>query len=287
MESDDSNRNANTNDKGESMIEDLIDLVIIGHLAIDKILFESHWVSIPGGALLYSSVGAIFFNKKLGIVGRMGSDYSSQIFESLGANSKGIKRIPHKKCDLFYCVSSKSNETDNSLCDELNAGSELCFEDIPKEFLNSKWIHIATMNPKRQRELIRKIKPLSNAKISIDTHLDFIKREKKILEKVVALSDLVFVNESENQLLNLTEKDRIIKKGKEGAVAIINRKKYFVNAPKVSVMDTTGCGDVLAGAFLGQIARGVGINESLNNAVFLASKKCTKLGVEHLLENNG
>jgi sugar/nucleoside kinase (ribokinase family) len=271
------------------MIEEPLDLVIIGHLAVDKILFEDRWVSISGGALFYSSIGAILFNKNLGIAGRMGLGYPTEALKPLKITWEGIKKMSHEKCDLFYCISSKSNKRNNSLHDELNAGSGLCFEDIPKRFFNSKWVHIATMNPHKQIDLIKKIKEVSNAKISIDTHLDFIEKEKKVLERVIVLANLIFVNESENKLLDLNGKDRIIKKGGAGAIAIIGGKEYSVNAPKVTVVDTTGtgCGDVLAGAFLGQVAKGREIKESLNNAVILASKKCTKLGAEHLLKVYG
>ena len=52
---------------------------------------------------------------------------------------------------------------------------------------------------------------------------------------------------------------------------------------QLEVQDTTGAGDVLAGAFLALLDSGIGIGDALNQAVVLATKSVKFLGTNKLL----
>lgn len=98
---------------------------------------------------------------------------------------------------------------------------------------------------------------------------------------------LIFTNEDEYQTLMQLGQEAfsspvILKKGKHGAVYIHKHDTIVVPAHAVDPVDTTGAGDVLAGAFLAQRAQGRSIEASLQHAVDLASQSVTAFGVEHM-----
>jgi sugar/nucleoside kinase (ribokinase family) len=104
---------------------------------------------------------------------------------------------------------------------------------------------------------------------------------------MMAKADLVFMNRAEGEIL----KDLIpeipfvvVKKDAEGAElyqrgGLVRR----VSAPRVTVVDVTGAGDVFAGTLLGRIASGQTIVAALQDAVETASLSVTQEGVAHLL----
>ncbi len=260
-----------------------IDLLVIGNLAFDKISSGNKTNTVTGGAAFYSSIGASFFNQRVGVVSRIGEDYPLDTFRKKEISIAGIKVLSDKNSDIFYCTSVVSNETNCFVGDNIDAGAGICFEDIPADFMDVKYIHVATMNPLQQLGILKKLKNSSKAKISIDTCQDYIIQDRKSLEEAIKLSDIVFLNDLEQELLNVNNKDIVIKKGKLGAVAIIGGREYSADAPAVEVIDTIGCGDILAGAFLGQMCTGVKIGKALQNAVNLASNKARDYGARYLL----
>jgi len=144
------------------------------------------------------------------------------------------------------------------------------------------------MPPKLQNRIISYLKFKGcKAKISIDTISDFIKQSPKDVINAVLRADIVFLNEREFNMLtrfaSMEEKMVVRKKGKFGAEIRHKGKILSAKAPKVKVVvDTTGAGDVLAGAFLTLLARGRNPKDALKEAVKVASESTRKFGVEHL-----
>jgi sugar/nucleoside kinase (ribokinase family) len=74
-----------------------------------------------------------------------------------------------------------------------------------------------------------------------------------------------------------------LKRGKEGAIAAGDGRRWSAPAPTVSVLDTSGAGDAFLGGFLAAWLRDEGIEAALKRGVDLGSHAVTRLGARPLL----
>lgn len=95
-----------------------------------------------------------------------------------------------------------------------------------------------------------------------------------------------FVNEQEYHILTANKYEiptpYILKCDKDGAVYVVDDKRIECEAPKVSVINTHGAGEILAAVFLCLKARGVATKKSLQTAVKIASYSTEQVGILHL-----
>ena len=260
------------------------DLVTIGHVGYDILETASGKKQIVGGAGYFVTKAASLFSKNVGLVSRVGTDFNLAYLLKLGVDISGVKIIDDGKSFRWYSKYDKEFNVVESR-GELNVGNDITAEDVPSAFLDSKFIHLASMPPKMQSNLFSKFRE-SNAKISIDTVEAFLQKWPEETNRVLSQADIIFVNEREfDMLYPKTRKNKqIVKKmGSKGAEAFFNGKTFNASAPKVNTaIDTTGAGDIVAGAFLALLAKGNPIQKSLKEAVQIASKSVTKFGIEHL-----
>ena len=128
-----------------------------------------------------------------------------------------------------------------------------------------------------------------SATISADTFETFVRDFPEETQQVLGRINMLFINEDEYENLVYggainNQIPTILKKGKKGAVYFDPDTIIEVPALSVNAVDTTGAGDVLAGAFLALRSQNIPIDESLKTAVHLASRSVTKFGVDHLYE---
>lgn len=111
------------------------------------------------------------------------------------------------------------------------------------------------------------------------------------LRKTLESADLVFANFDEScALTGEKDEDKVFAKlqniapnvaltlGKRGARIAYEGQQYTIEASPVTAVDTTGAGDVFAGAFLNGICQDIGARRSGNLACFLAGKVVSQLG---------
>ena len=110
--------------------------------------------------------------------------------------------------------------------------------------------------------------------------------------RVVRVADVVFMNEEEAALLRATEQpwppgDVVLKRGAAGAAYYHGSpapaspiSPICAPAPPTRAVETTGAGDLLAGAFLA-LRMGVSPGRALDAAVRVASASVTDFGVDH------
>lgn len=101
------------------------------------------------------------------------------------------------------------------------------------------------------------------------------------------MADIIFINEAEANILAQkgtlrTDIPWILKYGAEGTSYLKGSNEIKVSAPKVTAVETTGAGDILAGAFLALLSYDYEVEHALTIAVDLASQSITQFGVEHL-----
>ncbi|MFH1714006.1 MAG: PfkB family carbohydrate kinase [Candidatus Nealsonbacteria bacterium] len=261
------------------------DLIVIGHISYDENNTFFGTKTVPSGAAYLVALPASIYSKKIGVVARVGEDYDLENLKKLKIDLNGIKVIPGGKTTRFYHNYKTKNGSIRNFKAELNVGVDLCPNDIPTDYLNSKFIHIATMPPHQQKKFIDFLKSKTKAKLSIDTLEQYVQQwPKKVLQNF-SLVDLIFIDKREKKLIGaLKRKNVVIKKGADGAECFYNNRVIKIVAPRVKVVDKTGAGDVLAGVFLILLAKGKKPVFALKEAVNLASKSVTQFGIDFLLE---
>lgn len=261
------------------------DLVVVGHISYDENRTKHGTKVVPSGTAYLATLPASLYSKKIGLVTRIGEDYDIGLLERLDINLSGVHMIKGGKTSRFFNNYLNEECSIKEFKAEFNVGADLVPEDVPGYYLNSKYIHIATMPPQQQRRFIKYFRSKSQAKISVDTLVQYIEEWEKEVADVLSMADIVFLDRKEYDLIgNLEGKDMVIKKGAEGAEYRYGGKIIKTPAPKVEVVDKTGSGDVLAGVFLVLLAIGKSAEHALKEAVDVASKSITEFGVDSLLE---
>ncbi|MGA1276843.1 MAG: adenosine kinase [Candidatus Kapaibacteriota bacterium] len=114
---------------------------------------------------------------------------------------------------------------------------------------------------------------------------------RDIVQEISASTDLVFCNEAE--AVAFTEKDNhhdafealkhvfphvVMTKGKDGAEIFYEEKQASIPAYMTTAVDTTGAGDMFAGAFLYGITQGLSIHRSGHLASMASSRVVSQFG---------
>ena len=133
---------------------------------------------------------------------------------------------------------------------------------------------MTTATPEKQLELIEFIRNNTNATISVDT-IEIFSDEpncKKVFDNV----DLAFIDKEFVNLLNCKAPKKVIKCGKTGCI-FHSKEKTFVVKPKEvikNVVDKTGAGDCLNGAFINLIINGINEEKSIKNSSKFSKSEC-------------
>ena len=154
----------------------------------------------------------------------------------------------------------------------------ISFKDIPKNFLEAKFIHFTTSDPKYLLEMIKQVKQNSNAILSVDTNNWFsrMKETKEIFDIV----DIAFIDKEFKELLNCNAKTKIIKLGEKGCIYKAKNKEFYQPAVvKKNVVDKLGAGDCLNGVFMNLTANGFNEEYALKKAVEVATLSIDDYGI--------
>ncbi len=267
-------------------MEKNINAVIVGNTAFDINTFlnrdgqKEKTITNKGGACIYSLIPGSLFNK-IGVVTRIGNDFDKELFNNENIDTLGLKIIDGPSTRFIHTYLSLDGQT-RTFKEEVNEECMIKVEDIPKEYLDAKYIHVCTNFPDIQLELVKYLKNNSKAKISIDTHEAYVD-DPKVLE-AFNLVDIAFIDKEYKNLHNCLCPIKIFKLGRGGCRYVSDQKDFTVKAPLCDfVVDKTGAGDCVTGVFLSLKALGKTDEEALATAVETATKSIKDYGVEHLL----
>jgi sugar/nucleoside kinase (ribokinase family) len=217
-------------------------------------------------------------------------------FSELGIQFEGGRA---KDQATATCLSIVTPDAERSMRTCLSASALLGPEHVKGDVLGkSDWIFIEGYpfaNPEKGRkgalEAIEKAKQ-SGVKIALSCSESWvIEHNRETFENILQYVDLLFANEAE--ALTLTQTQNIedafqnlkmsipgvaITRGPNGAWIRWNGEEARVPSPSVEAIDTTGAGDMFAGAFLYGIIHGIPLNEAASRACFLASKVISQMG---------
>lgn len=267
-----------------------IDFVVVGNLSFDYNFFpdrDKKEVMNLGGATLYSGIPASLF-VKVGIAANVGEDYDLSIFDNLNFDITGIKQVEGKT--TVFTQEFQSEDGQQRIFKEyVNPNTYLKPQDIPKQYLDAKYIHICTNYPDVQLELVKYLKENSNAILSIDTLEDYYYNSEQFekIRESFDLVDIAFIDKEFNKLFNCKSPIKIIKLGKEGCKYISNEKSFKVAAPFCEyVVDKTGSGDCVTGVFGALKTLDYTDEEALQIAVNIATESIKGYGMFHLYERD-
>ena len=245
-------------------------IVVVGSIALDDVVTQSGSVkNAPGGSSLYFSAAASLFAPVF-LVGVVGDDFPGEEIAFLSRRQvdlEGLKIIKGGKTFRWageYEIDMNKRRTTNL---ELNVF--LQFDPVlPEKARKAPYVFLGNIGPKLQMQVLDQVE---NPKlVALDTMECYINDDLPALKEVLKRIDLLFINDSEAQLLggtpNLLKAARelltmgpryvVIKKGEHGSMLLGDDLFFTVPAyPVENVVDPTGAGDSYAGGAMGYIAQ--------------------------------
>lgn len=263
---------------------------IIGHVAFNEDITPFGQKISLGGAAYYSAIGAMAANPNgVGIVAAVGSDFDLALLHQLEVNIDGVRIIQDKQTAKFTIVQREDGS--RSFNAIWGASEKVYLNLFPEEYKDIDYVHLATAPPMQQLEWMRMLRKMPRKIfISVDTFEEFTKCYPEESKMVIEASDFVFINQEEALALDfensiLAKKPHILKMGSNGAKYSDGLHKIHIKAPKAKVVDTTGAGDVLAGAFFALRSNGISIRSALWESINLATISVQNFGVDHLINS--
>lgn len=222
-------------------------------------------------------------------------DYYSREFDVLGIELAAPKITEDATGTCIVFITTDSERTMHTA---LAATATFGVDNISEDFISrSEWLYIEGYKfsePSSTEAIFKAIEIAkeNNTKIAVTFSDVFITDIfKDNLKKVVEQSDLVFCNE--NEAKSFTGKSYIpeafdtlcklvpnvvLTKGAEGSLIYWNGTKHEIPAYKASPKDTTGAGDMFAGAFLYGIAEYNDPEKAGHLASFMSAKIVSQFG---------
>lgn len=260
-----------------------LDVAVIGDIAWNHDITPLGNKISPGGAAYYSAVGAARFSEKVGVVAKIGRDFDTELLTRKGIDIEGVRVINGGKTCQFVIVQHGDNTREFTAQRGVAGIVETAI--LPDTYMSAKFIHLPTQLPEHALTWLDVL--ASHRHVSVDSFEKFVKEFPELTKQMFCKASLIFANEVEFEIVRqlgetVFDTPIVLKKGKDGAAYIHGKDIIMVPAPMITPIDTTGAGDVLAGAFLAQRANGVSIEISLEQAVRAASLSVTLFGVEHI-----
>lgn len=262
-------------------------IIIIGDLAFDVKKQKKLEITSIGGGAYNCLVAAAKFSNKVGVVAPVGEDFPLERLTRYGVDLQGVKVIPGEDTARFTLEITKQNE--RIVTASVGLLAQAYTHLFPPQYREAVTIHLSTSHPQKYLSWLEYLRPRvsKNTRISVDAFEMYAQQFPHLTLQACAQADMVFLNESE---LNLLGEDAVmalpvplvLKRGAAGVVYLENGSVIEVPAPAVEVKDTTGAGDVLAGAFLALLSQGIPVETALSQAVQLASLSVSEPGVEHI-----
>lgn len=275
---------------GSSLVDDsIIEKVISDH--------SSSGLYVTGGSAANTIKGLTQLGHSCALIGKIGHDEAGK---KISEDLKSCGITPHLsfsqlKTAQAACLITPDNE--RTMRTLIGAGAEISEKDLrPEYFKNIDLVHIEGYLMDRCG-VVQKAMQLAKeagAKVSFDlSSLEIVKEYKKPISRLLSsFVDIVFANEEEAMTLTglaaekacLLLKDlssiAIVKIGNRGCLAATRTKHAFYQAFPVTVVDTTGAGDLFASGFLHGFLTHKSLEESLRFGNLIASEVIQNIGAE-------
>jgi len=281
-----------------------VTLVCLGNLIVDDIVFADGRTRLgePGGAMLYTALGASLWGARVAIVAPVGTDYPRATLAALaarGVDLSGLRTLtrPGLRAWLRY-------EPDGRRV-EHQAGSPTHDEASPRAddlvaFADARAFHLAPAPRTCQARLVEALSQCTRAFVSLDPHDPVTEASLGDWRDVLARVDLLFLSEEEARLPSLAPDPatalHALAGGRLGAVALKRGERGGVYVDLASgattpwparthvALDATGAGDAFAGGFLAGWPDDRDLGAALTRGVVAASFALETMGARGLLD---
>jgi len=270
-----------------------MDLVVLGHVAIDHVIFpDKREIILPGGAATAVATSAALSGAKVGLVTKVGKDFPKEWLNRLSEilDIKGVHILEGNTIHI-YMIYHEDGSVDAPV--DMGVAQKMGETEIPEEYLNAKIFHISPIPPEEQLKVINRLK---GKRISLDfnpTYMEDYKTKKDLMKEIISRTEIIFPNEREARTIT-GEKDlkkaakilyewganlTIITLGEKG-VLLYNGEKFteFEALPINEIVDPTGAGDAFAGGFLAHYAKETPIEECIKQGLLRAREVLKKKG---------
>ncbi|MBP1911539.1 carbohydrate kinase family protein [Thermococcus stetteri] len=266
----------------------MLDLVVIGHVSIDTLIFPDGGRAImPGGAAAGVATSAALAGAKVGLVTKVGEDFPKEWLQRLSSvlDIRGVQILPGKTIHI-YMIYHEDGSVDAPV--EMGVAQKMGEVPIPREYLNAKVFHVSPIPPEEQLKLLNRLK---GKRITLDfnpTYKEEYVKRRDLLREIVSRAEIVFPNEREALMItggkDVKEAARVlhewgaemvvITRGEKGVLIYDGSFREFPALPikPEEIVDPTGAGDAFAGGFLAGYSRGLPLEE------------CVGLGLERARE---
>ncbi|MDO9574399.1 MAG: carbohydrate kinase family protein, partial [Candidatus Contubernalis sp.] len=186
---------------------------------------------------------------------------------------------------------------DRSLVICPNANDQLEYNDLSVNEINKEaaWIHLTSFNGDKpfeaQCRLIEQLPP--GIKVSLDPGMFYARRGMDSLGPLISRANYFFPEQKEvelltgrpwregaRELLKMGPEVVLCTLGESGVFVLHSSGEFTVPAQKVSVVDTTGAGDVFAAGFTAARLEGASLDDSVKRGVYWACRSVTGMGRE-------
>ena len=254
--------------------------------------------TISGGSVANSIVGLSQLGNEVGFIGKVNQDNLGQKYED-GLTMEKVNYLYKKKNEQLptgTCLILITPDSERTMCTFLGIAGKINDGDVNAEDVKKAEITFLEGylwdegEPKKAFD--KAIKNSNKVAMSLSDLFCVERHKNNFLELVKNKLDIIFANEQEIlSLLNTRslqevisfcknlQKNVVITRGKDGAMAIINDEVFEVDTNKnLEITDLTGAGDLFAAGYLHGLVNKMEINDCLKKGTELSSKIIQKIG---------
>jgi|SRR5262245_6909590 len=279
-------------------------IVLLGNLLVDDVVRADGTTRMgqPGGALLYSALGATLWDARPGLVSVLGEDYPTRVLRILqqrGVDLGGVHALGRSGVRTWLLYEGEVRRLIHRVgCpthEEVSPRPAL----IPCDWKGAPAFHLAPMPFDVQRALIASLSVQSRPFVSVDPHLPVTEETLHDWNETLADADAFFPGEDElllegahtnperslPRLVNGRLRFVVFKRGANGGILYdsSNERFYRWDARAEAVVDQTGAGDAFSAGFVLAHLEGLPVDACLQRAVVTASFAVGAWGPDMLL----
>jgi fructokinase len=254
--------------------------------------------TISGGSVANSIVGLSQLGNDAGFIGKVNDDTLGQKYED-GLQKEKVNFLYKKKNEPIptgTCLILITPDSERTMCTFLGTAGKVNDKDVNSDLIKKADITFLEGylwdegEPKKAFD--KAILNSNKVAMSLSDVFCVERHKTQFLELVKNKLDIIFANEQEIlSLLNTRslqevisfcknlQKNVVITRGKDGAMAIIKDEVFEVDTNKnLEITDLTGAGDLFAAGYLHGLVNKMEINDCLKKGTELSSKIIQKIG---------
>ena len=260
--------------------------------------------TVSGGSVANSIVGLSQLGNEVGFIGKVNKDDLGDKYD-YGLRREKVNYLYTKKQENIptgTCLILITPDSERTMCTFLGIAGKINEKDVDEGLVKKSEITFLEGylwdegDPKKAFD--KAINSSNKVAMSLSDLFCVERHKNEFLELVKNKLDIVFANEQEilslidgssiEDAINFSkeiDKNIIITRGAEGAIAIKNKEIFECNAKNnLNIVDLTGAGDLFAAGYLHGIINNLSIEKALDYGTNLSSKVIQQIGAR--IKNN-